>query len=53
MIWAYILAAHENKPQNRPEEVMAQLMEAAGEEAKEEFSSMADWLREQGSKRSS
>lgn len=48
MIWAYILAAHENKPQNNPEEVMAQLMEAAGEEAKEEFVSMADWLREQG-----
>jgi len=48
MIWAYILAAHENKPQNNPEEVMARLMEAAGEEAKEEFASMADWLREQG-----
>ncbi|MFS8066193.1 MAG: DUF4351 domain-containing protein, partial [Byssovorax sp.] len=47
-IWAYILAAHEHKPQNNPEEVMAQLMEAAGEEAKEEFVSMADWLREQG-----
>jgi predicted transposase/invertase (TIGR01784 family) len=48
MIWAYILAVHENKPQNNPEEVMAQLMEAAGDEAKEEFVSMADWLREQG-----
>jgi len=48
MIWAYILTVHENKPQNNPEEVMARLMEAAGEEAKNEFVSMADWLREQG-----
>ena len=48
MIWAYILAAHKNRPQYKPDEVMARLMEAAGEEAKEELGSMADWLREQG-----
>lgn len=42
------LAAHEKNPQNNLEEVTAQLIEAAGEEAKEELVSMADWLREQG-----
>lgn len=49
VIWQYILAAHEKK-KHRPEDVMARLMEAAGEEAKEEMMSVADMLRAEGRK---
>jgi predicted transposase YdaD len=47
VIWRYILAAHDRK-KHKLEDVMGRLMEAAGEEATEEFESLADVLLEQG-----
>jgi len=47
LVWQYILAAHARR---RPEDVTARLLEAAGEEAKEEVMTAADMLREEGRK---
>lgn len=47
IVWRYILAS---QPRKRPELVMAHLSEAAGNEAKEEFMSVADVLVERGRK---
>jgi predicted transposase YdaD len=49
-IWRYILAAHERKQHYRPRDVVVRLLDAAGEEAREEIMTVADMLREEGRK---
>ena len=47
-IWQYILDANDKQRRGVPQDVVARLMEAAGEEATEEIMSVADMLREEG-----
>jgi hypothetical protein len=45
LVWRYILAINDLR---RPEDLVRQLLRAAGPEAKEEIVSVADWLEERG-----
>ena len=48
MIWRYILTIDKRR---KPEEVVAQLVEAVGQESKEDVVTAADQLREEGRKK--
>lgn len=45
LVWRYILTVSDPR---RPEELLRQLLQAAGPEAEEEIMSVADWLEERG-----
>ncbi len=45
LVWRYILAINDLR---RPEDLVRQLLRAAGPDAKEEMVSVADWLEERG-----
>jgi predicted transposase YdaD len=48
VVWKYIADAYLQKGGHTPQDVLAMLMEAAGEEATEEIMTLSDMLREEG-----